>query len=402
MSGVAKDDTSGDNSNSETVSTAVDTAAVETVAKDAESEAKAASEKTGSNRKPAPHLRVVADNESALPASSSIPSIETPPAQRMGAVIRQARLDRGYDLEQVSKETRITVSHLRAIEEMTPNLIGEPVYVKGHVRTYARHLGLDADMVLERYLKECALLSDPRKVDIAPPTGGRKLPVAVPVLGILIVGLAIAGGAFVVLGSNNNPIGAPAPQTSSAVAGIPAAVVVEQASPAASAPILQIRALRRARLEVRGANGDSYRGRYFSPGETYAPRVGAGWTVTTPDGAAFEWVLGDKSLGLLAVEGPVYAQSVDLALKREPVAGDTPDPASPSPSGAPELDANAPTVVAAPGAPATKPSPAASASVSATPPKPRPRPSASAANPPADPPKPAASPSTDPALAAYQ
>lgn len=342
------------------------------------------------------HLRVVADNEPAAAVGVAAAEI---PAQRMGAVIRQAREALGYDLEQVSKETRITVSHLRAIEDMTPNLIGEPVYVKGHVRTYARHLKLDADAVLERYLKESAILNDPRKVEMAPPKVDRRLPVALPVLGILVVALAIGGGAFAVLSSNGAQMPTPAtkgvsPSTSGLAAASESPSSVASIGPAVqnAANTLTIVALKRARLEVRGANGDSYRARYFSPGERYAPRVGAGWTVTTPDGSAFEWRRGEVSLGLLAPQGgPVYAQSVDLALQREAVVSDMPDPAPAAAPSAMLPDANAPLI---PGA-AARP-------VAPKPVKPR----APAVSPPATsssaaPASPAAAPSKDPALAAY-
>jgi len=288
---------------------------------------------------------------------------------------------------------------------MTPNLIGEPVYVKGHVRTYARHLQLDADAVLERYLKECAILSDPRKVEMAPPKVDRRMPVALPVLGILIVALAIGGGAFAILSSNGSQTGTPVAKAASPTAAGSAAASQSPTSVASVGPAVQnaadtltIVALKRARLEVRGANGDSYRARYFSPGERYAPRVGAGWTVTTPDGSAFEWRRGDVSLGLLAPQGgPVYAQSVDLALQREAIVGDTPDPApavAPSASALP--DANAPLVPGATAKPlAPKPvkpkSPVASPSAATSAaPAPAHQPSA-----------PAPAPSKDPALAAY-
>ena len=78
---------------------------------------------------------------------------------------------------------------------MTPNMLGAPVYAKGYIRAYARHLGLDESTTLDRYLKECAILKDPEKQDIAPPSTGRKLPVTVPVFGFLIVAL-IGAAAF--------------------------------------------------------------------------------------------------------------------------------------------------------------------------------------------------------------
>jgi cytoskeleton protein RodZ len=292
------------------------------------------------SRRAAPHLRVVTDND-LLPA----------PIQRIGAVIRSARENQGLTLEQVSKDTRIHLSHLRAIEDMTPSLLGAPVYAKGYIRNYARHLKLDPDATLARYLSECAILADPEKQEIAPPMSARKLPAAVPVLGLLVVALVGAGGAVMLM--SNDPAAPAAKPTETASAAAGAAAPVAAATPAAQAPALRLVAVKRARVEVRGADGTKFVARFFSPGESYSPRVDAGWTVTTDDGSAFEWRLGDASLGLLAETGPVYAQSVDVALTRTPIVVETPEPVLPAPS---EAEANA--VVAPP--------------ANAAPPKPRP------------------------------
>jgi hypothetical protein len=305
----------------------------------------------------APHLRVVADNE-----TSEIGPPE-PAAQRIGAAMRAQRQHLGYDLDSVSKETRIAVSHLRAIEDMTPNVIGQPVYVKGHIRTYARHLKMDPDAVLAQYKDECALLADPEKQDIAPPVSTRKLPVAIPAFGLLIVALVGAAGVYAVMQANAGK----GPSAKAAAHATETAAAVD-ASAVPVAPPLHIVAVKEARIEVRGADGTKFLARTFVPGESYSPRVGAGWTVTTSDGSAFEWRLGDQSLGLLAPEGPVYAQSVDLAMKREPVASPVvPDaePTVPSP-----LDAN----VRVPATTGAEPAPASAAAPRPASAAPAPRP----------------------------
>ena len=126
-------------------------------------------------------------------------------------------------------------------------------------------------------------------------------------------------------------------------------------------------------------------------------RVGAGWTVSVNDGAAFEWRLGDQSLGLLQPEGgQVYSQSVDLAAQRPPIVVEVPvDPsiaaeAAPTTPGA--TGATPPTTGTNP-APA-KPRPPKPAVQSPTTGSTQPAPS----NPtPAQP----TTPAQDPALAAY-
>src|SRR5262249_132487 len=159
MSGVAQDDNGSSPKTDEPAETAAkpETAQPET----AEAAAETRSEKSDAKpRRAAPHLRVVPDNET--PALEPAVSLNRP-GMRMGAVIKAARENMGLQLEQVSKETRIHLSHLRAIEEMTPALLGAPVYAKGYIRNYARHLKLDPDLTLKRYLSECAILADPAK-----------------------------------------------------------------------------------------------------------------------------------------------------------------------------------------------------------------------------------------------
>jgi hypothetical protein len=201
----------------------------------------------GKPRRAATHLRVVTDNDPEFVAPVDAP------AQRIGEVIRTARENAGYTLEHVSRETRVHLSHLRAIEDMTPGLLGAPVYAKGYIRSYARYLGLNEQDTLDRFLRECAaILKDPEKPEIAPPatSKSRKLPLAVPVLGLLVVGLAVAG-AVVVFATGDKP--APATPASTAAGGAPAVAAVEPVSPQ-----LRIVALKRGMLEVRSAKGDKY------------------------------------------------------------------------------------------------------------------------------------------------
>lgn len=383
MSGVAKDDTNPTVPTDETVSAV---AAAE--ADHAEAQAPGAAtvspsvkdEGEGKPRRAATHLRVVTDNDPEIVAPVDAP------AQRIGEVIRTARENAGYTLEHVSRETRVHLSHLRAIEDMTPGLLGAPVYAKGYIRSYARYLGLNEQDTLDRFLRECAaILKDPEKPEIAPPatSKSRKLPLAVPVLGLLVVGLAVAG-AVVVFATGDKP--APATPASAAAGGAPAVAAVEPVSPQ-----LRIVALKRGMLEVRSAKGDKYVHRPYNAGEFFIVRVGEGFTVSADDGTAFEWRLGDQSLGLLQAEGgPVYTQSADLAAQRQPIA----PPAPPVVETDPSISA------------VTGPIPAPTGATPA-PAKPRttPRPPAQQpATPPAattTPAEPVAPPPRDPALDAY-
>lgn len=293
-------------------------------------------------RKSAPYLRVVQDADSV--------DTET---LRVGPHLRMVREGKNLSLEDVTRTTRITGPHLRAIEEMTPSAFEAPVYAIGHIKSYARYLGLNPEEILARYKAESGFLADPVKQEIAPPKVARSSPAGWMiggVAGLLIIGAA--GFGVIVAQRADEPEDAPAaaaaerPQTAAA-----AEVEVETGAaitgPKVDRPPLRLVALERAWVEVNAADGTKYRSRYFEVGESYAPRVGAGWTVTARDGKAFEWRLGESSLGLLRPEGgPVYTESVDLVLEREAVLSE------PAAVNASER--------AAPGqAPAAQPSPAA-------------------------------------------
>jgi len=314
MSGVAKDDTNPSLPTDKTADAAgaPDTGSAEPISATIlpPRDVAVRDDAEGKPRRTAAHLRVVTDNAADFAASAD------GPPQRIGEVIRTARENAGYTLEHVSRETRVHLSHLRAIEDMTPGLLGAPVYAKGYIRSYARYLGLNEQDTLDRFLRECAaILKDPEKPEIAPPatSKARKLPVAVPVLGLLVVGL-IAGAAVMVLANGDKP--APVATPASGVgAPVPATAAVTPISPQ-----LRIVALKRGMLEVRSAKGDKYVHRNYNPGEFFIVRVGEGFTVSADDGTAFEWRLGDQSLGLLQAEGgPVYTQSADLAAQRQPI-----------------------------------------------------------------------------------
>lgn len=407
MSGVAKDDINPSVSSEDTVAAAGDAEAGHAEFADTSADAE-----SRASRRAAPHLRVVADNEAAE-FVAPVAAVENP-NQRIGQLIRATRENLGYTLDQVSKETRVHLSHLRAIEDMTPNMLGAPVYAKGYIKAYARHLGLDEQTTLDRYLKECAILKDPEKQTIAPPATGRKLPVALPVFGFLIVALVIGGGVvFLLDGQRPSAVASvdtPPPAVEQAAAAA-SGILADNPAPAVTQQ-LRVVALKPAKIEIRSAAGDKMVNREFVPGEPFLVRVGAGWTVSADDGSAFEWRLGDQSLGLLAPEGgPVYSQSVDLAAQRPPIVVELPpepavtaDPAeagaeasntAPSTAEPPRVNNAAPPAASRPRTTRSRPE----ASAPAAPPETQPQ--VAATPPPSQQASPPATPQQDPALLAY-
>ena len=79
-----------------------------------------------------------------------IPEIEVP-AEAIGHILRRAREEHGYDLQQVCQVLRIRYVYLDAIEKGHFDRLPGPAYTTGFVRTYADFLGLDPDAVIEQY-----------------------------------------------------------------------------------------------------------------------------------------------------------------------------------------------------------------------------------------------------------
>ena len=80
--------------------------------------------------------------------------------QTVGARLRQRRETRGLSLDAVTRATRLTRTVLTALEEDRFGDLAAPVYVRGFLRLYARHLELDADGVLESYEQQIAIHGD--------------------------------------------------------------------------------------------------------------------------------------------------------------------------------------------------------------------------------------------------
>jgi hypothetical protein len=73
----------------------------------------------------------------------------------------------------------------------------------------------------------------------------------------------------------------------------------------------RIVALKRERLEISSRDIEKFVDRDFEPGEEHYLFPGNDWTISTPNGAAFELRVLNTSLGPLADAGAVKAQSVD-------------------------------------------------------------------------------------------
>ena len=69
----------------------------------------------------------------------------------VGRLFQKEREEKNVSLETVSRETRISLAFLRAIEEDAYQLIPADTYVRGFIRSYAKLLHMNADEILDLY-----------------------------------------------------------------------------------------------------------------------------------------------------------------------------------------------------------------------------------------------------------
>jgi hypothetical protein len=68
----------------------------------------------------------------------------------LGTSLSQARLARGFTLEEVERSTRISKRFLIALEEHDYSVFPAPVYARGFLRIYCRFLGIDPEEQLSQ------------------------------------------------------------------------------------------------------------------------------------------------------------------------------------------------------------------------------------------------------------
>ncbi len=72
----------------------------------------------------------------------------------VGSILKKVRESREISLEKVAAHTKISLLHLKAIEENNWNVLPASPYVKGFLRIYATYLGLDPTRIIEEYENE--------------------------------------------------------------------------------------------------------------------------------------------------------------------------------------------------------------------------------------------------------
>lgn len=68
-----------------------------------------------------------------------------------GQILRNAREQKGWDIAKAEDVTKIRIRYLEALEQENYRILPGTTYVKGFLRTYAKHLGLNSEELVSLY-----------------------------------------------------------------------------------------------------------------------------------------------------------------------------------------------------------------------------------------------------------
>jgi cytoskeleton protein RodZ len=112
--------------------------------------------------------------------------------REVGAQLRQRRLERGEDLDDVARSLRIKPSYLFGIEQGDLSALPGRPYALGFLRSYADYLGFDGDDLVGRIKATVADLTDRTRLRIRMPLPENRLP-KTPVV---VISLAVVVGVY--------------------------------------------------------------------------------------------------------------------------------------------------------------------------------------------------------------
>jgi cytoskeleton protein RodZ len=112
--------------------------------------------------------------------------------REVGVHLREARMARGEELEQVAANLRIRLAYLRALEQGDLSVMPGRTYALGFLRSYARYLGFDADDLIAQIRSSVAGLTGQGHLHDRTPLAESRL----PKLPILVISLAALAGIY--------------------------------------------------------------------------------------------------------------------------------------------------------------------------------------------------------------
>ncbi len=112
--------------------------------------------------------------------------------REVGAQLREVRLERGEDLDEVAEYLRIKAAYLYGIEQGDLSMMPGRTYALGFLRSYADHLGFDGDDLITQIRWTVDNLTSRTRLQIRTPLPESRL----PKMPVLVLSLAVLAGAY--------------------------------------------------------------------------------------------------------------------------------------------------------------------------------------------------------------
>ena len=133
----------------------------------------------------------------------------------IGTRLREERVRRGLEIDEVEAETRIRAKYLLALEDERFEVLPGDAYVRAFLRDYAEELGLDAQEMVDELNElrapppDAPLTPQPSVAPITSPWEGRRKALGLAITAVVAVAVAVAAGLALVgaINGNNNSAG---------------------------------------------------------------------------------------------------------------------------------------------------------------------------------------------------
>ena len=211
----------------------------------------------------------------------------------VGIKLRRARIERSLSIEEAAWRTRIRPDTLRALELDRFEEVGHPAFVRTHINTYARFLGVDPADVVPQFESQHVGLPSPleeleRQVVESKKPPRAKWWIAAALSAAVLLGASIAG----VLGGQEER---PDVRVSPPAVTLPATIRVT----------LAVRAVEATRITVL-VDGESVFDEDGAAGSTRTFRGSDTVEILAADGRTVELTYNGSSLGVVGERGTVY------------------------------------------------------------------------------------------------
>jgi len=227
----------------------------------------------------------------------------------LGSYLRELRLARNGSLEDMARSTRISASHLTALETDDQSELPAPVFVKGFIRAYCEFLGEPADEALRLYREGVVARSaaEARPSPARERTSWISHPIAVSGVllfvfggGLLALNLGVRGGSTGAL----DPAAPPRQAEPAAPSSAPPALATVSEPETSAAQRLVVKAVEATWIRVQTDDGRIAE-ELLPPGATREWTSGKRFVLTVGNAGGVEIELNGRALPSLGARGAV-------------------------------------------------------------------------------------------------